>query len=86
MPIPVENLSDIVLKRNGALECPACHDATLTHQHLRGYGQRIHIVFRCHACGKKSDLAMVRTERGTIVGWRNVGEWHRDMNGREHGR
>jgi hypothetical protein len=74
-------LTDAVLRRNGGLECPACHDSALTHQHLKGYGQIIGIVFKCHACGKKSELTMVRGEGRTIVGWSNVGEWHRQMNG-----
>jgi uncharacterized Zn finger protein len=50
----VEELAPLVVKRNGNIECPACHNGALTHQHLKGYGQIIGIVFRCHNCGKKS--------------------------------
>jgi uncharacterized Zn finger protein len=69
----VEELAPLVVKRNGNIECPACHNGALTHQHLKGYGQIIGIVFRCHNCGKKSELTMVRGEGKTIAGWR---DWH----------
>ena len=53
---PVEQSLRRCAEAQRRLECPACHDCVLTHQHLRGYGQAFDIVFKCHACGKKSDL------------------------------
>jgi hypothetical protein len=74
-PVMIDTLTDVVLKRNGRLECPACHEAAMTHQHLKGYGQVISVVFKCWQCGRKSELAMVRADRATMVGWRSV-DWH----------
>jgi C4-type Zn-finger protein len=69
----IDTFEDVTITRGCRLECPCCHEPTMAHSHLKGYGRVIEIVFKCNSCGRKSALEMARTDRGTMVGWRSVG-------------